>query len=74
MAIYSMGRRRVIALLVLSSILLITLDTRGNAVIDRTRGVFSFTSVPYPPPRGIGTLSPPRSSTLRIEPGTQNLG
>ena len=36
MAIYSMGRRRVIVLLVLTSILLITLDQRGNAVIDRT--------------------------------------
>ena len=42
MAIYSMGRRRVILLLVLTSILLITLDQRGNALIDRSRSVFSL--------------------------------
>ncbi|MCB1000452.1 MAG: rod shape-determining protein MreC [Acidimicrobiales bacterium] len=47
MALYSMGRRRVIALLVLTSILLITLDQRGNAVIDRTRSVFSLILEPF---------------------------
>lgn len=47
MALYGMGRRRVIALLVLTSILLITLDQRGNAVIDRTRGVFSLILEPF---------------------------
>ena len=47
MALYSMGRRRVIALLVLTSILLITLDQRGNAVIDRARSVFSLILEPF---------------------------
>lgn len=47
MALYGMGRRRVIALLVLTSILLITLDQRGNAVIDRARGVFSLILEPF---------------------------
>lgn len=47
MAIYSMGRRRVIALLVLSSILLVTLDQRGNALIDRARDGFSIILSPF---------------------------
>lgn len=47
MALYGMGRRRVIALLVLTSILLITLDQRGNAVIDRARSVFSLILEPF---------------------------
>ena len=47
MAIYSMGRRRVIVLLILTSILLITLDQRGNAAIDRTRSLFSLVLEPF---------------------------
>jgi len=47
MAVYSMGRRRVIAVLVLTSILLITLDIRGNAAIDRGRSVFSLVLEPF---------------------------
>jgi rod shape-determining protein MreC len=47
MAIYSMGRRRVIAVLVLTSILLVTLDLRGSAVIDRARSVFSLVLEPF---------------------------
>lgn len=47
MAIYSMGRRRIIVLLFLSSVLLITLDTRGNAVIDRMRSLFSLVQTPF---------------------------
>jgi rod shape-determining protein MreC len=47
MAIYSMGRRRVIILLVLTSILLITLDTRGNALIDRARSTLSLLLEPF---------------------------
>jgi rod shape-determining protein MreC len=47
MALYSMGRRRVIAVLVLTSILLITLDQRGSAVIDRARSVFSLVLEPF---------------------------
>lgn len=37
----SLSRRRVILLVVLTCVLLITLDKRGNPVIDRARGVFS---------------------------------
>jgi rod shape-determining protein MreC len=47
MAIYSMGRRRVIVLLILTSILLITLDTRGNAIIDRARSTLSMVLEPF---------------------------
>src|SRR6187455_2358681 len=47
MAIYSMGRRRIIALLFLSSVLLITLDMRGNAAIDRMRSLFSLVQTPF---------------------------
>src|SRR6188768_3788158 len=47
MATYSMGRRRVIALLLLSSILLITLDIRGSAAIDRLRSGFSLILEPF---------------------------
>jgi rod shape-determining protein MreC len=47
MALYSMGRRRVIALLVLTSILLVTLDQRGSAIIDRTRSVMSLILEPF---------------------------
>ena len=42
-----MGRRRVIALLLLSSILLITLDIRGSAAIDRLRSGFSLVLSPF---------------------------
>ncbi len=37
----NLSRRRVILLVVLTCVLLITLDKRGNPVIDRARGVFS---------------------------------
>lgn len=47
MAIYSLGRRRVIALLVLTSLLLITLDTRGNVLIDKARSAFSLVLSPF---------------------------
>lgn len=47
MATYSIGRRRIIALLVLSSILLITLDVRGSAAIDRLRSAFSVVLSPF---------------------------
>lgn len=47
MAIYSMSRRRLIALLALTSILLITLDVRGSAIIGRLRSVFSLVIEPF---------------------------
>ncbi len=40
MAIYSVGRKRVILALLLTSALLLTLDLRGNAVIDAMRDGF----------------------------------
>ncbi|MGH9134246.1 MAG: rod shape-determining protein MreC, partial [Ilumatobacteraceae bacterium] len=40
MAVYSVGRRRVILLLLLTSVLLLTIDLRGNAVFDRARILF----------------------------------
>jgi len=47
MAVYSIGRRRVIALLVLTSILLITFDTRGSAILDRGRSIFALALEPF---------------------------
>ena len=41
MPVYSVSRRRAIALLALSSILLITLDLQGNSVVHGLRNVFS---------------------------------
>ncbi|MEM9039577.1 MAG: rod shape-determining protein MreC [Actinomycetota bacterium] len=46
MAIYTVGRRRVILVLLLTSALLLTLDLRGNAVLDRGRDAFSFVMGP----------------------------
>jgi rod shape-determining protein MreC len=40
MAVYSPGRRRAILLLVLTSLLLITIDLRGNALLDAARDGF----------------------------------
>jgi len=45
--VYSVNRRRAIILLVLSSVLLLTLDLRGNPVIDRMRSVFSRVLTPF---------------------------
>ncbi|MEI8239005.1 MAG: rod shape-determining protein MreC [Actinomycetota bacterium] len=44
---HSLSRRRVIALVVLTCLLLITLDKRGNPVIDRARGVFATVLTPF---------------------------
>ena len=41
MPIYSVSRRRALALLTLSSILLITLDLQGNSIVDGVRRAFS---------------------------------
>lgn len=47
MAIYNAGRRRTIILLMVSSVLLITLDLRGNAVFDATRSAFEYAMRPF---------------------------
>jgi rod shape-determining protein MreC len=39
-AVYSVGRRRVILVLLLTSVLLLTIDLRGNAIFDRARILF----------------------------------
>ncbi|MEO6125705.1 MAG: rod shape-determining protein MreC [Ilumatobacteraceae bacterium] len=47
MPLYSVNRRRAIILLVLTSVLLITLDVRGNAVVNRVRNAFSHVLSPF---------------------------
>lgn len=47
MAIYSAGRRRTIIILLLTSILLITLDLRGNAIFNAARTGFSYALRPF---------------------------
>jgi rod shape-determining protein MreC len=47
MAIYSAGRRRTIIILLLTSILLITLDLRGNAIFNAARSGFSYALEPF---------------------------
>ena len=47
MATFSPGRRRVIAVLALTSVLLLTLDLRGNQVFDGIRSAFSVVVSPF---------------------------
>lgn len=47
MANVTVGRRRLIALLVLTSVLLVTLDLRGNVVFDRARDGFAIVMAPF---------------------------
>lgn len=47
MAIYSAGRRRTMIILLLSSVLLITLDLRGNAVFNAARTAFNYALRPF---------------------------
>ena len=47
MAIYSAGRRRTMIILLLSSVLLITLDLRGNAVFNAARSGFGYALRPF---------------------------
>jgi len=46
MAIYSVGRRRIVIVLLLSSVLLLTLDLRGSAVLDRVRDAAAVAMTP----------------------------
>ena len=46
MAIYTVGRRRVIIALLLTGALLLTLDLRGNSVLDTVRDGFSRAMAP----------------------------
>jgi rod shape-determining protein MreC len=47
MAIYSAGRRRTMVILLLTSVLLITLDLRGNAVFNGARSAFEYALRPF---------------------------
>ena len=47
MAIYSAGRRRTMIILLLSSVLLITLDQRGNAIFNAARSGFEYALRPF---------------------------
>ncbi len=47
MPVYTVNRRRAIILLFLSCILLLTLDLRGNPLIDRMRSTFSSVLTPF---------------------------
>jgi rod shape-determining protein MreC len=47
MSVFAISRRRAIAILALTSVLLITLDLRGNPVIDGARGAFGVVFAPF---------------------------
>jgi rod shape-determining protein MreC len=47
MANFTVGRRRLIILLLLTSVLLLTLDLRGNLVFDRARDAFAVVMSPF---------------------------
>ena len=47
MAIYTAGRRRTMIILLLTSVLLITLDLRGNAVFNAARSGFDYALRPF---------------------------
>ena len=55
MAIYSVGRKRVILALLLTTALLLTLDLRGNAVIDAGRDGFTQLMRPVETATGVVT-------------------
>jgi rod shape-determining protein MreC len=57
MAIYSIGRKRVILALLLTTVLLLTLDLRGNPVIDAARD--GFTQVIRPVEAATGVITNP---------------
>ena len=57
MAIYSVGRKRVILALLLTTVLLLTLDLRGNPVIDAGRD--GFTQVMRPVETATGVITNP---------------
>lgn len=55
MAIYSVGRKRVILALLLTTVLLLTLDLRGNPVVDAVREGFSVAMRPVQAATGVIT-------------------
>ncbi|MFZ9040477.1 MAG: rod shape-determining protein MreC [Ilumatobacteraceae bacterium] len=69
MAIYSAGRRRTIGILLLSSVLLITLDLRGNALFDALRSGFAYALRPFEIASEVvaGPVSRAWSGTTRVD-------
>ncbi len=61
MAIYSVGRRRVILALILTSALLLTFDLRGNPVIDRVRDAMAVVLSPVETAVGVVTTPAERA-------------
>lgn len=55
MAIYSVGRKRVIIALLLTTVLLLTLDLRGNPVVDAVREGFTVAMRPVEAATGVVT-------------------
>lgn len=55
MAIYSVGRKRIMLALLLTSVLLLTLDLRGNPVIDAVRSGFGVVLEPVESATGVVT-------------------
>ena len=55
MAIYSVGRKRVIIALLLTTVLLLTLDLRGNPVVDAVRDGFTAAMRPVEAATGVVT-------------------
>ncbi|HSM65895.1 MAG TPA: rod shape-determining protein MreC [Ilumatobacteraceae bacterium] len=55
MAIYSVGRKRVILALLLTTVLLLTLDLRGNPVVDAVREGFGVAMRPVQAATGVVT-------------------
>ena len=55
MAIYSVGRKRVILALLLTTVLLLTLDLRGNPVVDAIREGFTVAMRPVEAATGVVT-------------------
>src|SRR5262245_53699770 len=47
MPIYTPGRRRTIIILLLTSVLLVTVDLRGNALLDAVRSGFDYAFRPF---------------------------
>jgi rod shape-determining protein MreC len=55
MAIYSVGRKRVMLALLLSCVLLLTIDLRGNRVVDAVRDAFGVVLAPVEAAIGVVT-------------------
>ena len=69
MAIYSVGRKRVILALLLTTALLLTLDLRGNAVIDAGREGFVRVMRPVETATGVVTFGSAPGAGVAVTAG-----